>query len=54
MNIRISRRAFVRIITFITAAIVTLAALFYANYSENLQHKRAQEYTCLLYTSRCV
>ncbi|PWL70729.1 MAG: germination protein YpeB [Clostridiales bacterium] len=47
MNIRISRRAFVRIITFITAAIVTLAALFYANYSENLQHKRAQEYTYL-------
>lgn len=47
MEHRLSRRALVRIIAFITALILALAVFAGINYAENQQHKRAQEYTYL-------
>lgn len=47
MHIHLSRRTFVRIITFVTAAILALGILLGTHYSENQQLKRAREYTYL-------
>ncbi len=47
MTLNLTKRALVRIITFITALVIVLAALFGINYSENQNYKRTQEYTYL-------
>lgn len=47
MNLHCSKRALVRIITFITALVAVLAILFGLNYSENQSHRRMREHTYL-------
>ena len=47
MDLHLSKRALVRIITYITALILVLAILFGLNFSENQSRKRFQEHTYL-------